>query len=149
MSTLPEPTKPTGEIPVVKIPYTSVTDTPDQSANRPEVKIGLVANMFVRMMHFKSAGDTEAGHTHSFDHLTLLSAGKLRLRANGQVTEYSAPTMIFIDAETQHELTALEDDTVISCIHGLRDLDVSDALISPDMVPNGVDMAKIMSRLRS
>jgi len=34
-----------------------------------QVKIGMVANLYSRMMHFENAGDLEHGHTHQFDHL--------------------------------------------------------------------------------
>ena len=107
------------------------------SDKRPEVKLGLVANMFVRMMNFKEIGSCEIGHTHTFDHLTLLASGSIRVIANGKSTDFKAPNMIFIDAETVHELIALENNTVAYCIHGLRDLDKSDDLISIDMLPEG------------
>ena len=45
----------------------------------PEVKLGSVANLFSRQMHFKNVGDVEHGHTHQFDHLTLLAAGRLQV----------------------------------------------------------------------
>jgi len=110
----------------------------------PEVNIGLVANMFVRQMHFKSKGDCEQGHKHHFDHLTLLAAGKLLVEANGKETEYTAPTMIYINKDTMHKLTASSDETVAYCIHGLRDTDKSDDILDPKMVPDGVDLTKIL-----
>lgn len=124
----PKPTEPTKSIP------TAVYEGMERA--RPKVSIGLVANMFVRMMHFEAAGDYEAGHTHAFDHLTLLGAGSLRVIINGTVTDYKAPAMIYIKAEVQHELVSLEHDTVAYCIHGLRDTNVSEDIISPDMLPN-------------
>ena len=104
----------------------------------PIINIGLVANMFVRQMHFKEAGACEQGHAHVFDHLTLLASGKLLVEANGETTEYTAPTMIYIDSEVEHKLTALEPETVAYCIHGLRDTNVSDDILSPEMIPSGI-----------
>lgn len=116
---------------------------------RPEVKLGLVANLFVRMMHFQNIDDCELGHTHSFNHLTLLASGALMVTANGEDTIFKAPSMIYIDADTVHELTALEPNTVAYCIHALRDLDVSEDILSEDMVPNGIDLGKILSQLKT
>lgn len=115
---------------------------------RPKVSIGLVANMFVRMMNFETAGAYEPGHTHAFDHLTLLGAGSMRVVVNGTITDYVAPAMIYIKADVEHELIALEHNTVAYCVHGLRDTNVSDDIISPDMLPsNPVDCYKEQKRL--
>jgi len=114
----------------------------------PEVYIGCVANMFVRQMHFKSKGDIEQGHKHNFDHLTLLASGKLLVEVNDDITEYTAPTMIYINKDVMHKLTALEDNTVAYCIHGLRDLEKSEDIIDPTMVPNGIKLKKMLHDTR-
>lgn len=89
-------------------------------------------------MHFKKAGDLEHGHTHPFDHLTLLAAGSLRVTVNGKTTDFHAPHMIFIKAEYNHELVALEDNTVAYCIHALRKGNGVDDIIDPASIPVGV-----------
>lgn len=106
--------------------------------NSPEILIGLVSNLFSRMMHFKKVGDLEIGHTHQFDHLTLLAKGKLKIKVNNQVSYYQAPYMIFIHKDKIHELEAMEDDTVAYCIHALRTKDQSD-ILDPLMIPAGVE----------
>jgi quercetin dioxygenase-like cupin family protein len=111
----------------------------------PEVKIGLVANLFSKMMVFKAAGDVEQGHTHSFDHLTLLAAGGLIVRANGYSTTFTAPAMIYIRADVQHELEATAPDTVAYCIHALRNPDKSGDVIDPSMVPAGVKLRTLIA----
>lgn len=103
----------------------------------PEVKLGLVANLWSRQMHFVKAGDIEHGHTHQFDHLTLLAHGKLRVTVNGVTTDYSAPHMIYIHKDHEHELVALEDNTVAFCIHALRDNEGD--ILDPASVPAGVN----------
>lgn len=109
--------------------------------NQPEVALGLVANLFSRQMHFKRAGDVEQGHTHQFDHLTLLAKGSLKVTVNGEVTYFAAPQMIYIHKDHEHELVALEDDTVAYCIHALRTKDQSE-IIDSSMVPNGVGVIR-------
>ena len=104
----------------------------------PHVQIGCVANLFSRQMHFKNAGDIEHGHTHAFDHLTLLASGSLRVTVNSKVTDFKAPHMIYIKAEHEHELVALEDNTVAYCIHALRNGDGVDDIIDPATIPEGV-----------
>lgn len=103
----------------------------------PEIKIGCVANLYSRMMHFKTAGDIEVGHTHQFDHLTLLAKGKLKVTVEGNVTEFTAPHMIYIHKDKVHELEALTDETVAYCIHALRDKETNE-ILDPSMIPAGV-----------
>lgn len=103
----------------------------------PEIKLGCVANLFSRMMHFQNAGDIEQGHTHQFDHLTLLAKGRLKVTVDGQVSVFTAPQMIYIRADKVHELEALTDNTVAYCIHALRDSQGD--ILDPDMIPAGVD----------
>lgn len=104
----------------------------------PGIMIGCVANLFSRMMYFEKAGDIEIGHTHEFDHLTLLAKGKLQVTVEGKVSEFTAPHMIYIRADKVHELVALTDGTVAYCIHALRDKENND-ILDPSMIPAGVD----------
>jgi len=109
--------------------------------SHPEIKIGCVANLYSRMMHFVKANDTEVGHTHQFDHLTLLAKGKLKVTVEGKTSEFVAPQMLYIHADKVHELVALADDTVAYCIHALRTNEGD--IIDPSMVPDGVDIRDI------
>jgi quercetin dioxygenase-like cupin family protein len=106
--------------------------------NQPTVHLGCVANLFSRMMHFAKAGDIEMGHTHQFDHLTLLAKGKLQVTVDGVASEFTAPHMIYIHKDKVHELKALTDETVAYCIHALRDKETGD-ILDPSMIPAGVD----------
>jgi quercetin dioxygenase-like cupin family protein len=100
--------------------------------------ISLVSNMWVKQMLFEHAGDVHPGHAHTFDHQTLLGAGKLEVWANGQTTEYEAPTIIYIKAGIRHGMRALSDKTVVYCIHPLRDGERVEDIIDPKSIPNGV-----------
>lgn len=106
--------------------------------SEPVVQIGCVANLYSRMMHFKKAGDIEIGHTHQFDHLTLLAKGKLKVTVEEQVTEFTAPHMIYIHKDKIHELVAMVDDTVAYCIHALRDKE-NNEILDPSMIPAEVN----------
>jgi quercetin dioxygenase-like cupin family protein len=109
---------------------------------QPAIAIGCVANLFSRMMVFNKAGDIEHGHTHQFDHLTLLAKGKLRVTVEGVATDFTAPQMIYIKADKNHELVALVDETVAYCIHALRDKTTED-ILDPAMIPDGVRPEKL------
>lgn len=107
--------------------------------DRPHIQIGCVANLFSRMMRFENAGDVEQGHTHAFDHLTLLASGTLKVTVDGQATVFTAPHMIYIKADKNHELVALEDNTVAYCIHALRGDNQTGDILDPAMIPTGVN----------
>lgn len=113
--------------------------------SQPVVYIGCVANLFSRQMHFVKAGDVEIGHTHQFDHLTLLAKGKLKVSVDGVESVFVAPQMIYIKAHKVHELTALVDETVAYCIHALRDKNDPQTIIDPSMIPEGVNAFEELS----
>jgi len=112
---------------------------------QPAVNIGTVKNVFVRQMHFISIGDEEMGHGHPYDHLTLLAKGQLNVTVNGQETLFTAPSMIYIKANTEHKLTAASEQTVAYCIHALRE-ETGD-IVSPEMVPQGSEFYNMVARL--
>ena len=103
-----------------------------------DVKLGCVANLYSRMMHFQKAGDTEHTHTHQFDHLTLLAAGSVKCIVNGKETVFNAPHMIYIKKDEEHAFTALEDNTVAYCIHAMRIGERIEDIVDPSMIPEGV-----------
>jgi hypothetical protein len=109
--------------------------------NNPEITLGCVSNLWSRMMFFRSVGDIEYGHTHQFDHMTLLAAGALQVTVNGQATEFKAPHMILIRQGKSHELVALEDNTVAFCIHAMRTGDRVEDIVDPASIPRGMNLA--------
>lgn len=106
--------------------------------NEPLIKIGSVSNIYVRQMHFLNAGDIEYGHSHEFDHLSLLSSGKVMSIVDGKESVFEAPMMIFIKKGIQHEFVALEDNTVLYCVHALRNGDKVEDIVDPDSIPAGI-----------
>lgn len=113
----------------------------------PHYSISCVANLFCKQMLFVKAGDVEHGHCHAFDHTTLLSAGEVEVKANGKTTRFKAPQMIFIKAEVEHEITALQDGTVAYCIHALRDGNGVDDILDPAGIPEGVNPLNLAKSL--
>ena len=106
--------------------------------NYPETKISCVSNLWVRMMHFVKAGDKNEGHVHNYDHITLLSKGSMEVDVDGNVTRFTAPQLIYIAAGKRHFLTALEDDTIASCLHAIRTGDREQDILDPSMIPAGI-----------
>lgn len=113
----------------------------------PVIAMGVCANIFARQIHFQNAGDTEVGHKHEFDHLTLVAKGKVLVTVNGEASEFTAPTMIYIRAELIHEITALTDNSVMYCIHGLRDSQKSGDILDPATVPAGSALRELLSTI--
>ena len=102
----------------------------------PNTKISVVANTWVKQMQFAKAGDINDGHTHIFDHQTLLGKGSVKVTVNGKSSSFKAPTIIFIRAGLEHQLEALEDDTICYCIHAIRDGERVEDIIDPADIPD-------------
>lgn len=88
-------------------------------------ELGYYANIWVRQNFLERAGDTNGGgHKHKFNHVSLLTQGKVLVEVEGHPPkEFSAPTFIIIRKEHNHKFTALEDNTLWYCVFALRDLD--------------------------
>ncbi len=89
-------------------------------------------------MRFVKAGDANEGHTHNYDHMTLLATGSVAVHVDGKTTNFVAPQMIFIKAGKSHYIEALEDNTVAYCVHALRDKDTEE-ILDPSQIPEGID----------
>lgn len=82
-------------------------------------------NIFIRVQDLEKVGDKTTGHTHNFDHTTIIFKGAVRITAklpNGteMVREAKAPHHFLIRAEVSHEIEALEDNTVYWCVYSHR-----------------------------
>ena len=104
----------------------------------PDTTMVCVSNLWVRMLNFKKAGDMNEGHTHNFDHITLLSYGSIRVHVEGHTTDYKAPHLVYIAKGKSHFIEALEDNTVASCLHALRTGEKEEDILDPSMIPNGI-----------
>ena len=101
--------------------------------SRPTPDLKIVDNVFVKLHHFLHVGDTHEGHTHSFDHITLLSYGSVKMVHDNGEAEYKAPHLIVTPKGIKHQFTALEPNTVFCCIHAIREKDELDGIASPDI----------------
>lgn len=98
--------------------------------------IQIADNVFVRMMRFKKAGTEYDGHSHKFDHISLLAAGSVRMKHDkngGGEQVFSAPYLIVVSKGVEHQFTSLEDNTVLCCIHAVRDGDGVDDVSNPNL----------------
>jgi quercetin dioxygenase-like cupin family protein len=100
----------------------------------PTIQIGCVSNVYIRMMHFHNAGDIEHGHSHEFDHVSFLSKGSIKMTVEGVDATFKAPHMIFVKKDLDHRIESLENDSILCCIHALRDMDHG-TIIDPDQIP--------------
>ena len=101
--------------------------------SNPITDIKIVDNVFVKLHRFVHAGDTHQGHSHVFDHITLLSNGKVLMKHDAGEQEFTAPHLIVTPKGITHQFTALEPNTVFCCIHAIRDGDGVDDVASPDL----------------
>lgn len=106
--------------------------------SRPEEKITCVSNLWLRQMVFKNVGDANDGHTHNYDHVTLLAHGSVRVYVDGIATDFIAPQIIYIIKGKVHHIEALEPDTIAYCVHALRDKDTAE-ILAPEQIPEGVN----------
>lgn len=102
----------------------------------PENKISLVEALWIKQMHFHKAGDIQPGHTHTHNHTTIISKGSFLVTVNGKETTVVAPNLLFINKDLEHELKALEDDSVAYCVHACREFDTGD-IVDPSTLPEG------------
>jgi hypothetical protein len=101
--------------------------------NNPLTNISIVDNVFVKLHHFVRVGDTHQGHSHTFDHITLLSSGAVKMVDDNGEQEYKAPHLIVTPKGVKHQFTALEPNTVFCCVHAIRDGDGVNDVASQDI----------------
>lgn len=88
-------------------------------------QLGFYGNIWVRGHYMHKAGFTNGGgHTHNFDHITLLATGSILVEVEGfEPKEFIAPTFITIDKNHCHKFTALTDEVVYYCVFAMKDMD--------------------------
>lgn len=107
-----------------------------------KVKIGSVGSIYVHAYFMEKAGERNDGHSHTYDHFMLLSRGAVEVESNGRrsvfrCTQEEPFALIFIPRGVQHHITALEDNTVLSCLHALHSRDNPGDILDPASVPAG------------
>ena len=102
----------------------------------PIEQVLIVDNVFVKMMHLLNSGDTVEGHAHTFNHITLLSSGSVLMEHDNGSNTFKAPQIIVTPKGITHKFTALEGNTLICCVHAIRDGDGEDDVAHPDITIN-------------
>jgi len=82
-------------------------------------------NIMIRPNPLEKAGDGVKGHTHNFDHTTIVFSGAVHVRAvhpDGTVIEkdFHAPAHFLVKADVEHQITALVDHTEFWCVYSHR-----------------------------
>lgn len=78
--------------------------------------------VFAKTMVIHKAGTLIPQHAHRYDHVSVLVRGSVRLWRDGVLYgDAVAPVGITIEAEVKHLFQSLEDDTIVLCVHDIRD----------------------------
>jgi len=92
-----------------------------------DIDLGIVHNfsdgLYAKQM-FVPQGYVIGQHAHEFSHLSILAKGKVIVRTDNSVTEYTAPACLEIKEGIHHAIEALED-TVWFCIHATDETDIN------------------------
>ena len=94
-----------------------------------EVNHAYQHNIYLKEMKFPDAGTTYCGHHHDYDHVTLVASGRVSVKFGAvpaagipeETREYSAVSMFVTRSFREHEITSLEPNTTVCCVHALRD----------------------------
>ena len=85
---------------------------------------GYYGNVWVRKQYFPTASIIHQGHKHKHDHVSLLQKGTVKVVIEGEAEKiFKAPTFSTIAANKEHQINALEDDTLTWCVFALRKSD--------------------------
>lgn len=98
----------------------------------PQSKVTVVSNVVTVQIVFEKKGQVGDGHRHAHDHQTLLAKGSVKCDVEGKVSVFHAPHIIIIRKDKYHQFEALEDDTIIYCVHALRFGSGVDDVVDPD-----------------
>lgn len=101
------------------------------------MSVAYVGNVFTKMMVFKDVGAVMEGHSHVYDHVTLIASGKVAITSNGRTTEFEGPHLVVIPKGVTHRIRALEPWTVAVCIHAVHSKESPEDILDVSMLPEG------------
>lgn len=102
---------------------------------QPAIQEVCVSNVYVRMLEFDK-NDIETHKEYPFDHLALLTNGSAEVKIDGMTTNFFAPKIMFIPKNKVHSITALEEGTLIFCIHAIRNGEKIEDIVNPTILPD-------------
>lgn len=92
--------------------------TERQEINVEKWEFHAADGIFIKQMYLEHAGDLVGQHAHTYDHTSMLAAGAVRVWADDEcLGDFTAPTGVFVAARKKHRMQALEDGTIMYCIH--------------------------------
>ncbi len=101
----------------------------------PIVEIHMADDVFIKQMLIARAGTYIPQHTHKYDHTSMLAVGRVRVWKDRVLDgDYTAPTGLLIKAGVAHTFLALEDNTIVYCIHNVSRSDVVEVLARNPLV---------------
>lgn len=112
--------------------------------SKPKTDVKIVDNVFVKMHYFENEGDTHQGHSHVFDHITLLATGSVLMKHDNGQEKFTAPHLIVTPKGIVHQFTALEPNTVFCCVHAIRAGEGLDHVASPNI--NTVEALELLTQ---
>ncbi len=89
---------------------------------QPDDFFRMTGNVFIKRMFLEKIGHHCIGHSHKHAHVSVLAHGAVRVNTDSGFAQYKAPAFIDIPAGVHHEFTALEDETVLMCVHDCQGL---------------------------
>lgn len=90
----------------------------------------LVGPVGIRGFHLEQACQAHEGHTHNYDHTTIVIAGRVKVTyryerdgdlVEGETREFGPGEAIAIQADVHHTVKALEPGTHYLCVFSHRD----------------------------
>lgn len=116
-----------------KVQQIPVSELPGEDRlGDPQFKITVVANVVFVMWEFARKGQKGSGHKHAHDHVSQVVRGAVRCMVEGVAREFHAPHLIIVRAGKFHQFEALEDNTILNCVHALRKGDGIEDVIDPE-----------------
>ena len=78
-----------------------------------------IDNIFIKAIALGEAGMMYPQHSHEYAHSTLLARGRIVLWKNDIPAYYTAPAIIWIEANIEHRFQSLEPDCLLFCLHNM------------------------------
>jgi quercetin dioxygenase-like cupin family protein len=94
--------------------------------------LAIIGPLGVRRFHLEKVCETNEGHKHNYDHVTLVIRGRIKVQyryekdgqvVEGETKEFGPGEHLVVKAEVFHTIKALEPDTVYNCVFSHRDFD--------------------------
>ena len=89
----------------------------------PKVKHNFSDGVYAKEMSLPK-GYIAYSHSHIYEHLSILAKGRVIVKTDDYVKEYEAPACLNIEANTYHQIEALED-CIWYCVHATNEKDIS------------------------